>query len=137
MILKINLLTLQPFVVNLNGIGTGAKAFSAVADKKFFESFGNADILDADVKVDYDVRNRGTSVDVTCRIKGTVTVCCDLCLEPLPLDVETGFEENYVPEGQEIDLSQDVYDYIITSLPLRRVHPEGQCNEETTKFLSK
>ena len=128
---------MQPFVVDLNGIGSGVKTLGAVADKKFFESFGNDDILDAEVNVDFDIRNRGTSVDVACRIKGNVTVCCDLCLDPLTLVVATEFEENYVPEGQEIDLSQDVYDYIITSLPLRRVHPQGECNEETTKFICK
>lgn len=128
---------MQPFVVDLNGIGTGVKTLSAIADRKFFESFGNTDILDGEVKVDFNIRNRGTSVDVDCHIKGNVVVCCDLCLEPLTLDVATGFSENYIPEGKELDLSQDVYDYIITSLPLRRVHPQGECNEETTKFLSK
>ena len=128
---------MQPFVVDLNGIGTGVKTLSAIADRKFFESFGNTDILDGEVKVDFNIRNRGTSVDVDCHIKGNVVVCCDLCLEPLTLDVVTGFSENYIPEGKELDLSQDVYDYIITSLPLRRVHPQGECNEETTKFLSK
>ncbi len=128
---------MQPFVVDLNGIGTGVKTLSAIADRKFFESFGNTDILDGEVKVDFNIRNRGTSVDVDCHIEGNVVVCCDLCLEPLTLDVATGFSENYIPEGKELDLSQDVYDYIITSLPLRRVHPQGECNEETTKFLSK
>lgn len=137
MILENILLTLQPFVVNLNGIGTGEKSFSALADKKFFESFGNTDILDADLDVECKIRNRGASVDISCRIDGTVTVSCDLCLEPLALKVETGFEETYTPEGGELDFGQDVYDYVITSLPLRRVHPEGECNEETIKYLSK
>lgn len=137
MILENILLTLQPFVVDLNGIGTGEKSFSAVVDEKFFESFENTDILDADLAVECKLRNRGASVDVNCRIKGTVTVSCDLCLEPLALEVETGFEETYTPQGSELDLSQDIYDYVITSLPLRRVHPDGECNEETIKYLSK
>ena len=55
----------------------------------------------------------------------------------LEIGVETGFSESYTPEGGELDLSQDVYDFVIISLPLRRAHEEGECNEETTKFLSK
>jgi uncharacterized metal-binding protein YceD (DUF177 family) len=51
--------------------------------------------------------------------------------------VETSFEEQYTPEDDELDLSQDVYDYVCTSLPLQRMHPEGECNQETTKYLSK
>ena len=128
---------MQPFVVNLSGMGTGVNTLSAVADKTFFDSFENSEILDADVKVELSLRNRGSSVDVICKIKGSLTVPCDLCLEPVSLEVESGFEDSYVPEGMELNLSQDVYDYIITALPMRRVHPEGECNEETTKYLSK
>lgn len=137
MIIEKNLLTLQPFVVDLCEIGSGVKSFSAITDKQFFESFGNPEILDANVNVEYTIHNKGVSVDVTCRMVGSVTVPCDLCLEPLEIGVETGFSESYTPEGGELDLSQDVYDFVIISLPLRRAHEEGECNEETTKFLSK
>ena len=137
MIIEKNLLTLQPFVVNINSLGTGVKTLNAVADRQFFDSFGNTEILDACVNVDMSLRSRAGSVDVSCKIKGRLTVPCDLCLEPVSLEVESGFEDSYVPEGMELDLSQDVYDYIITALPMRRVHPEGECNEETTKYLCK
>lgn len=129
------MLTLQPFVVNLSA--RGAVDFSAVADKQFFENFGNSEILDADIKVDAKIRNRGTGVDVDAVISGKVTVPCDLCLEPVEIGIETGFQESYIPEGEELDLSQDVYDYVCTALPLHRVHPEGECDEDTIKFLSK
>ena len=128
---------MQPFVVDLSSIGAGAKAFSAIADKQFFDKFENAEILDAHIEVDYSVKNKGASVDVSCRMVGEVNVPCDLCLEPVTIPVDTEFEENYIPQGNELDLSQDIYDYVVTSLPLRRVHPDGECNEETTKYISK
>ena len=131
------MLTLQPFVVNLSDLGAGVNNFRAVADKQFFESFDNDEILDSDVQVDMTLHRKGGSVDVACYMKGKVTVCCDLCLDPLPLDVEVSFEDTLFPEGMELDLRQDVYDYIITSLPLKKVHPEGQCNSDTTKYLCK
>ena len=68
---------------------------------------------------------------------GEITVPCDRCLEPLELSVDTGFSLDFSPEGDELDFNQEVYDYICTALPMQRVHPEGECNQETTKFLSK
>ena len=98
--------------------------------------FGNPDILDADLEVEVTIHNHGVTVDVECDINGSVTVPCDRCLEDLEIPVETGFEESYVPEGDELDLSQDVYDYVCIALPLQKVHPEGQCNPDTIKYLS-
>ena len=131
------LLTLQPFVVNLNELGRGVSSLGQSAGKEFFESFGNQEILDADIKVEATVNNRGVSVDVDAQIDGSVTVLCDRCLEPLVIPVETDFQETYAPEGAELDFSQEVYDFICISLPLQRVHEDGQCNPDTTKFLSK
>ena len=107
------------------------------ADREFFDSFGNPDILDADLDVAVDVLRHGVTCDVECSISGTVTVPCDRCLEPLEIEIETDFSQVYAPEGDEIDLSQDIYDYVCTALPLQRVHAEGDCDPETIKFLSK
>ena len=115
----------------------GPNTFKWHAGAEFFESFGNTDILDADLDVMAYVKSHGLTADVLCDITGTVTVKCDRCLEDLLIDVETSFEESYTPEGDELDLCQDVYDYACIALPLQRVHPEGECNQETIKFLSK
>ena len=131
------LLPLQPFVVKLTSLAPGANCLEWHAGAEFFETFGNTDILDADLTVTAQVVSHGITVEVACTISGTVTVACDRCLEDLVLDVETSFGESYTPDSDELDLSQDVYDYTCTSLPLQRVHPENECNQETTKFLSK
>ncbi|MBQ7622379.1 MAG: DUF177 domain-containing protein [Bacteroidales bacterium] len=127
---------MQPFTVKLSGLASAGAELEWTAGPAFFESFGNPDILDACVKVRARVVPHGLTTDVECSIEGSVTVPCDRCLEALKLPVETGFSEVYTPEGDELDLSQDVYDYVCTSLPLQRVHEEGQCNQETVKYLS-
>ena len=137
MLIEKKLLTLQPFVVKLTAMAPGTNRFSWHAGAEFFETFGNVEILDADLEVTADVISRGLTVDAACTIAGGVTVACDRCLEDLVIPVEVSFEETYTPEGGELDLSQDVYDFVCISLPLQRVHPEGECNQETTKYLSK
>ena len=137
MLIAKKLLTLQPFVVKLTSLKPGTSHFVWHAGVEFFESFGNVEILDADLEVTADVRNHGLTADAVCEIAGTVTVACDRCLEDLVIPVETSFEESYTPESDELDLRQDVYDYVCISLPMQRMHPEGECNQETTKYLSK
>lgn len=128
---------MQPFVVNLLGLKPGVSNFDWKAGREFFGLFGNSDILDADIEVSARLVYRGLTAEVSCEISGSVTVACDRCLEELELAVETSFEESYTPDGVELDLSQDVYDFVCIALPLQRVHPDGECNEETTKYLSK
>ena len=127
---------MQPFVVELRTLRTGLSSFEWKAGREFFESFGNSEILGAEVSVTAQVRNHGLSLDVTAAIAGSVTVPCDRCLEDLILPVETSFEETYTPDGMVLDIGQEVYDYVLTSLPMQRVHPEGQCDQETTKYIS-
>ena len=129
---------MQPFVVKLTALAPGVSHYDWHADAEFFGIFGNTEILDADLKVGVEIHNHGVTLDAVCSADGKVTVACDRCLENLDVPVNVSFEETYVPsEDDDLDLSQDIYDYICTALPLRRVHPDGECNEETTKYLSK
>ena len=137
MTLDKKLLSLQPFIVKLNALARGASHLEWDAGREFFAGFDNSEVLDADIHVDAVMHNRGATVEAECEISGTVTVPCDRCLEDLVIPVETSFDETYVPESDELDLSQDVYDFVMVSLPMQRVHEEGGCNQETLKFLSK
>ena len=129
------MLTLQPFVVEIRTLRTGNSEFTWKAGRQFFEEFGDSGILDADITVTARVSNHGLTIDVMAEIDGSVTVPCDRCLETLVIPVDTSFEETYTPESDILDISQEVYDYVLTSLPMVRVHPEGECNGETTKYL--
>ena len=144
------------FIIPLNGLAAGENRFSWHAGKEFFEAFGNAEILDADLDVSVVVEKSGRYVGVDCEIDGAVTVACDRCLEDLKMPVSTdvmlsvkfGDEESseehqegereivFVPEGDaEMDMSQIIYDYVCLALPMQRHHNEGECNPETVRYL--
>ena len=126
---------MQPFVAQLRTLRTGTSEFVWKAGRQFFEEFGDSGILDADITVTALVSNHGLTIGVKAAIAGSVTVPCDRCLENLVIPMDTSFEETYTPESDILDISQEVYDYVLTSLPMVRVHPEGECNGETTKYL--
>ncbi len=140
----------------LNGIPAGKSEFAWKADKKFFESYGNTEILDADLHVEAVVEKSGRYIGVDCQIEGSVTTLCDRCLEELQLpvsetvllSVKFGSEpgESDMMEGDReivyldasdavLDMAQIIYDYTCLALPLHRVHPDGECNADTVRYL--
>ena len=146
---------MQPFVVPLNGLTQGGTGFSWHADSSFFGNFEGSDILDADLEVGAVAEKSAGWLGISCTVHGSVDVACDRCLETLRLAVETSFmlsvkfgkedqrsesddrEIVMLPDGEaELDLSQFVYDYVCTSLPMRRVHPDGECNPEVLRYLN-
>ena len=153
------IVTLQPFIISLNGLAQGRSEFRYRVGEEFFGAFGNSEISGADVAVEVTVEKANGFIGVDCSISGTVTLPCDRCLEPLTLPVDSfaqlsvkfGKEpsEEAVPmEGEreilylndvdtDLDLSQTVYDYCMLALPMQKVHAEGECNPETLKYLSR
>ena len=121
----------------MTNLAPGKSRFAWWAGPEFFEMFGNTEILDAALEVTAELCNHGLTVDAACTVAGSVTVACDRCLGDLTIPVELSFGESYAPESDELDLRQDVYDYVCVSLPIQRVHPDGECDQETTKYLSK
>ena len=129
---------MNAIVIPLNGWAAGERKFHSHAGLEFFQTFDNTEILDAGVEVEAKVVKAGArKVTADLRLRGTVTVPCDRCLEPLTLPVEANPSEVFAPESmaEDWDLSQAVYDYICLSLPMQRVHPEGECNPDTVRFL--
>ncbi len=146
-------------IIPLNGLPAGKSDFSWHAGKEFFESFGNSEILDADLEVRAGVVKSGNFLGIDVEICGTLTVACDRCLENLDMPVDetvllsVKFGEEpadgdadaaegereilYLPsDGGDIDLSQTVYDYSCLALPMQRVHEAGGCNPAAARYLS-
>lgn len=127
-------------IIPLNGWAAGERKFRFMAGTEFFQMFGNQEILDANVDVEVRVIKEGSQkVEADVTLKGSVTVQCDRCLEPLEIPVDENPQEVFKPGTVEIewDLSQEVYDYICLAMPLQRVHPQGQCNPDTVRFLGR
>jgi len=150
------LLPLQPFVIPLNGLKAGGSAYKWHADGEFFGDFENTEILSADIDVEAKVEKSGRRIDVDCFIEGVVTVECDRCLSELemPVDTVAKLRVSFSEESQEteedgreivlvqdtdsdLDLNQVVYDYVYLSLPVQRMHPEGECDPSVMKYISR
>ncbi|MGN1211342.1 MAG: YceD family protein [Candidatus Cryptobacteroides sp.] len=145
----------EPLIIALNGLTAGRKEYRWNVGREFFNSFGNEDILDADISIEASAVKAGQGADVDCRVEGTVTVRCDRCLAELKMKVspsirlnvryghEAGIDDSdpereviTVPETDtELDMSQVIYDYVCLDLPITRIHPEGECDESVAGRL--
>ena len=145
-------------VIQLNGLPDGSRRYHWELGKEFFASYGNSEILDADVSVDVKLEKSGDYIGLDIDLDGTVTVPCDRCLAPLELEAgdkvrlsvkygdgkeklaqpsaDGSREIIWLPEGADgIDISQEVYDYTCLSLPSRKVHIEGGCDPQVVRYL--
>lgn len=145
----------ENYIIPLNGLDRGRKAFRWHVGEEFFKDFDNSEIRDCDVWVDAEVVKKGSRIDVDCSINGSVVTVCDRCLgdlevtidTDLPLAVRFGEESEALQEedGREvvfveadsdsIEMDQIIYDYICLSVPLHKVHEDGGCDPEVLKYI--
>lgn len=142
---------LIPFV----GLKLGKHQFEFKINKKFFDGFSFDEFESCDVTVNVVLEKKSTMLEINFKHNGTVNVPCDLTGEPFDLPikgkiklvVQFGDEFNndndellVLPHGEhQIDLSQYIYEMIVLSVPLKRVHPgvkDGTLQTEALKKLN-
>ena len=140
---------LIPFV----GLKLGKHQFEYQINNTFFEIFDYNEFQNSDIKVNVVLEKKSTMLELSLKHKGTVNVPCDLTSEDFDLPVKgkmkliVRFGEMYnndneelliLPHGEfEIDIAQYIYEMIVLSVPLRRVHPGIKDGSLNTEALTK
>lgn len=143
------------YVISYKGLGDGLHLFDFKVDDSFFDEFENREIEKGNVDVQVSLNKKPNIFEFLFDLKGSVTVNCDRCLDPLEIEIEykaplfikfgeathEETDELLVLSEQEteIDVAQFIFEYINLSLPFRRVHPDKKgkstCNKEMLKRL--
>ena len=145
---------LKEFNISFTGLKLGKHRFEYKIDNTFFEHFQYHEFENADIKIDLDFEKKHNMFNLMFDSEGVVTVACDVTSEPfdlkikgnLPLIVKFGEEYNddndeilIIPHNQvQLDISHLIYEMIILSLPIKRVHPgvvDGTLKSEVLKKL--
>lgn len=140
------------YVIQYSGLKLGTHSFEFEIGKAFFESFEYSEIQDCKVHVKMDMEKSSTMLVLLFDVEGTVDFPCDRCLEPVTLPIEgnyrqvvkfSDYEESdddeiiILPTGEyEIDVKKLIYDFVMLSIPLKRAHEEGECDEEAQAKLN-
>jgi uncharacterized metal-binding protein YceD (DUF177 family) len=151
----------REFEIAWQGLKPGVHTFQyEIGDRFMDEREVERDFkdLDAQVSVNFDKKTNFFLLHVD--IDGSVTVPCDRCGDEFKLrlwdefdlliklsgeDADEIDEESdvvFIPRSETvIDLSNWLYEFIMLSIPLQRVHPEKEdgtpgCNPQALKLLS-
>lgn len=148
---------LTQFMIPIAGLEIGTHQYEFKIDGKFFESFEVSEISKCAVDVQLDLIRQTDMILLRFRFTGTIELICDRCLDPFDLPVDhteevvlkfrargaeapAEDEETILPDQQEIDIRQYLYDFISLQVPFRKVHPDDEngkslCDEEVLRKI--
>lgn len=141
------------FLIPVSGLALGVHRYQFDIRDDFFADLDYSEVKHAEVTVDLEVEREELMMTMNFRLEGKVLVACDRCADEfyIPIQSEQVFciklgaeevEESddvaVVPADQHAyDVSSLIYEYIVLAVPMHRVHPEGECNPEVIKLLSR
>ena len=127
------------FLIPFVGLKLGKHQFEYQINKAFFEHFEYDEFESADIKVNIVLDKKSTMLEVNFKHKGSIHVPCDLTNEEFDLPIKGNlklivrFGEEYNDDNEELlilpfgehqlDASQFIYEMIVLSIPLKKVHP--------------
>lgn len=145
---------MKEFIIPFIGLKTGEHVFDYKIGTSFLKNFNNSEIKGIELSVEVKMIKNNNLLEFNFQLNGSVLVECDICLDDvrLPIDYHSyliakrenveDVEDDIVylkPDESEIDISQFIYESIVFSLPLKRVHPDkrgkNKCNPEMIKKL--
>jgi uncharacterized protein len=148
---------LKEYDIGYKGLKDGNHTFDYSIDADFFDLFENSLYENAQVEAHIDLKKDQQMMVLDFDFSGSVTSVCDNCLESvdIPVDYQTKlyvkFGEVYdepseeiivLPrEDHELNVAQMMYDLVVTSMPIRHLHPFDEdgnriCNPEMVQKLS-
>lgn len=141
------------FLIPFIGLKLGKHPFEFQINKAFFDKFEYHEYENCAIQVNVVLEKKSTMLELSFKHKGTVTVPCDLTNEifdlpikgKIKLVVTFGDEFNddneellVLPHGEhQIDIAQYIYEMIVLSVPLKRVHPGIKDGTLQTEALIK
>lgn len=144
---------LRQYTINVARLKQGKHEESFQIGRPFFEHFDHSLIQKADIQLDLALNKTASHLDVVFRFSGWAELPCDRCNQPYRQPIERteriiysfnadqsfDFEEVIIinREESELSIAQEIYDFILVSIPMRRVPaPELHlCDPEVLKML--
>lgn len=133
---------LDSYKVDLKGMVAETVSFQWHIDDDFFSAVQGPEIQQGQLDVSLRVKQTSGVFELTFDIQGSVKVPCDRCLELMDQSVDTEctlkvklgdrFEDDgdmvVVPEDEGVlNVAWNLYEFIALEIPMRHVHPHGEC----------
>lgn len=144
---------LKDHTIHFAGLKDGSHEFDFVLDDAFFKATGVEEYEGGHVKVKVNMDKSEHMLVCNIHVDGFLTLPCDHCnalmeqpvkgdqRQIFKLTHETGVEDEELVElgehASDVNLTHYFFECISLHLPIRHVHPEGQCDPEVDQALSR
>jgi len=149
---------LSDYDIEFKGLKDGNHTFEYVIDDSFFSLIEGSLYDKGKVHVVVDLKKSTQMLVFSYTFKGAIDTICDNCLEPMEQPIDFSFRTfvKFGPEYEELEdddiviipheeheynIASTIYDLIVTSQPIRHLHPtneegESTCNPDMIDELS-
>lgn len=130
--------------IPLKNLSAGNHTYEYALDRKFFDAIDDEEVRKGNVAVTIQVNRMSSTFELLFDIHGVVQIPCTRCLDDMNQEVDTRsrlvvkFGEEYSEESDEIVIIPEVegeiniawflYEFIALTIPIKHVHPSGECN---------
>lgn len=142
---------LKEHTIPFSGLKDGEHEFRFELGADFFANAGDEDLEGGSLVADVKLVKSSTLLVTTMHIQGKVRVECARCASPLDLPIDGSQRQIFQlnaeedldddelvglePGAHSINLSHYFYECIRLALPIRYVHPDGECDPEVEARL--
>ena len=138
--------------IPLKCLSADSQTFDFVLDDCYFKKIDSPEVQRGEVTATVTVNKKPNLFELSFVLNGTVQIPCDRCLDSMDqpiqhkdhLQVKFGdrFSEEgdivVVPEHEgAINIAWFLYEFIVLNIPIKHVHPPGQCNKMMVGKLKK
>ena len=147
---------LKQYLINISSLKEGLHAFDFVVDNELFKYFGYDEFNSCKIKVNLKLNKKSTLIELGFLSKGIINLNCFVSNEEFDyphnsnMNLVVKFGERFnddndelliLPKGTyQIDISQQIYEMIVLSLPLKIIHPgieDGTLEFESLNMFNK
>lgn len=142
--------TEKDFIIPFIGLKLGVHRFEFEIEDSFFGELEYSLIHAGKLKASLELEKKETMMIAHFQVAGSVSTDCDRCNTPMDLNLSGSFtmiykfgleesdDENLIvlhPDEYQINVKDPIYELLTISLPPRKVHPIGECDEEMWNLL--
>ena len=144
--------TLEQYIIDLKALQDDTAHMEYSIDDSFFALLETSEFQKGNARVSVDIKRLADSFEMNFQIEGHVVVICDRCLDEMEQEISTAdrlfvkYGSDYADGGDEvviipedegtINVAWFIYEFMALAVPMRHVHPDGECNPEMMKKLS-
>lgn len=142
---------MDSYKVDLKGMTEDAVSHHWVLTDDFFSAVQGPEIQHGQLDVALRVKRTSGAYELDFQMDGIVKVECDRCLELMDQEIHTEqslkvqLGQEYCDDGETIVIPENegvigldwqMYEMAALQIPIRHVHPDGECNPQVLEMMN-